>query len=570
MQIPLNQFENYIDETILKRGLSYFKNGYVHEPEEIKQGEFEALVEGTEDYTVRLTIEKGIITDYSCTCPYDYGPICKHITALIFYLQQEELGLEVQPPKSKTTTTKAKKTTKRKTIAEQVDELLDKVNHDELKQFVKKTVLADKKLRQNLILHFFHLTTNEDSKDFYAQQIKTILQIAKDSDGYISYSAVHNVCNITDQYLAAAQNEIANNKYNKAISICTAVIEEMTKGLQFTDDSDGYIGDAIFEALEILQNIAKSNPPETVRIQLLEYAISAYKKSCFDGWNDHFDMIHFATLLVKKDVEINNLIDILKNSIHTAHYKEKVQEIIYELLVKFKKLEEAETYLEQNISNSSFRLKVLETAYQNHNYSKAKLLANDAIKQENGISNSTWYEWLLKIAQAENNIKSIIEVARYLLLQGYDSECDTYYALLQQHIAPEEWNGFVEKMIAEIKKKPYHLHYWLLPKFYIKQEQWERLLNFVQSTERIDILMTYDKYLVNNYFTEIMDMYKKYILHSLNRAAQRNEYQKACEYIQRVVTLGGVRTAEIIISYLKNNYPRRPALMEELSHIKLR
>jgi len=35
MQIPLEQFEQYIDETILKRGLSYFKKGRVSQVEEI-------------------------------------------------------------------------------------------------------------------------------------------------------------------------------------------------------------------------------------------------------------------------------------------------------------------------------------------------------------------------------------------------------------------------------------------------------------------------------------------------------------------------------------------------------
>ncbi|MGB4853706.1 MAG: hypothetical protein WBQ38_15425, partial [Ignavibacteria bacterium] len=62
MRIPLNLFEQYIEETILKRGLSYFKKGYVNEPEEITQGVYEAIVNGSDDYKVKLTITKGIIT----------------------------------------------------------------------------------------------------------------------------------------------------------------------------------------------------------------------------------------------------------------------------------------------------------------------------------------------------------------------------------------------------------------------------------------------------------------------------------------------------------------------------
>jgi len=51
MKIPLDKFEQYIDETILKRGLKYFKNGHVYELEEISPGEYEAIVEGSEDYS---------------------------------------------------------------------------------------------------------------------------------------------------------------------------------------------------------------------------------------------------------------------------------------------------------------------------------------------------------------------------------------------------------------------------------------------------------------------------------------------------------------------------------------
>lgn len=121
MHIPLHQFEQSINETILHRGLSYFKNGLVNDPEEITKGMFEAVVEGTQNYLVHLQIENGIITDHSCTCPYDYGPVCKHIVAVIFALQQEEL--EITPKQKKKRKTASGKPGK-KTVAEKVDELL--------------------------------------------------------------------------------------------------------------------------------------------------------------------------------------------------------------------------------------------------------------------------------------------------------------------------------------------------------------------------------------------------------------------------------------------------------------
>ena len=87
MNIPLDQFEQIIDETILKRGLNYFRQGLVEEPEELSHGCFEAIVQGSEPYRVTVTVQDRKVTDYSCTCPYDMGPVCKHIVALLFALQ---------------------------------------------------------------------------------------------------------------------------------------------------------------------------------------------------------------------------------------------------------------------------------------------------------------------------------------------------------------------------------------------------------------------------------------------------------------------------------------------------
>jgi len=94
MKIPLNEFELVINQTILKRGFNYFKNGFVTDLVEVSNGEFEAIVLGTEDYTVKLEIKNEIIVEHNCDCPYDMGPVCKHVVAVIFYLQKDLLQFQ--------------------------------------------------------------------------------------------------------------------------------------------------------------------------------------------------------------------------------------------------------------------------------------------------------------------------------------------------------------------------------------------------------------------------------------------------------------------------------------------
>ncbi|MBS1942286.1 MAG: SWIM zinc finger family protein, partial [Bacteroidetes bacterium] len=115
MEIPLDRFEQEIDERILERGLKYFERGAVEEPEELEPGLYEAVVQGSEDYTVSVRLKGNAVTEYACDCPYD-GPVCKHVVALLFELQQNVLHLPKQG--------KGRKKAKKPTVAEQVDRAL--------------------------------------------------------------------------------------------------------------------------------------------------------------------------------------------------------------------------------------------------------------------------------------------------------------------------------------------------------------------------------------------------------------------------------------------------------------
>lgn len=93
MRFPLSEFEQFVDENILQRGLAYFKSGAITDFSDISNGEYEALVSGTEEYTVRLEVENNTVIAQDCDCPYDMGPICKHIVAVILHVRKYESEL---------------------------------------------------------------------------------------------------------------------------------------------------------------------------------------------------------------------------------------------------------------------------------------------------------------------------------------------------------------------------------------------------------------------------------------------------------------------------------------------
>ncbi len=567
MHIPLHHFEDYIDETILRRGLSYYKNGQVHEPEEIRTGEYEAIVEGTKDYAVRMTVNNGVITEHVCNCPYDMGPICKHVVAVIFYLQQDELDLQQKPVKTKPVAAKKKKK-KRKTIAEQVDELLEKATHDELKQFVREQAKLNVSFR-NLLLSSFVQYNADESKEFYEKQIKAILRSAKESEGSFDWYDARQVGNGVDHLLELAKKQIDNQNFKSAVLICTSIMEQMVGALEYADDSNGDMGSAIEASYEMLYTLAASQPDEDSRTMIIDYALSAVDKRVYAEWGWHPGMLRIAAMLLKTDAEIESVCMKLDKLQRSEHDRETAQSINYEVILKTKGEKEAEDFLEANIANPEFRRKVLQTALAQGNYTKAVSIAQGGVDYDQNKKSGLvieWYQWLLKIAQAQGEKEKIIDYARHLFIENFMPEQD-YYAILKQHVPPDAWVAFVERVIQDIAAKKRWFNKEQVAGIFIKEGWMERLLELVRKFPDLQTIGQYETHLAKKYTAEVVDLYVNALLEYMKTNLGRSHYKEACRYLRRVIKLGAREKANEVMLFFRKEYRQRRALMEELDNV---
>lgn len=87
---PLNQFKKVIPRHILDRGWDYFETDRILEIS-TQTDSIKAMVEGGEVYEVHIFLDKDqLVLDTDCTCPYDQGEHCKHITAVFYALEQSK------------------------------------------------------------------------------------------------------------------------------------------------------------------------------------------------------------------------------------------------------------------------------------------------------------------------------------------------------------------------------------------------------------------------------------------------------------------------------------------------
>jgi hypothetical protein len=358
MHFPLGGFEEYVEDRILKRGRTYFNNGQVGQCEDIAPGLYEAVVSGSEDYTVRLSIDNALVREHVCDCPYDMGPMCKHVVAFLYYLRDE-----FEPKKPAAKRRKPAKSIKRKTLIERVNDLLEKVSRDELNDFVRERATEDRLFR-DLFLSSFSNPDAPESKAFYAGQIKSILRSSSDRLGFIDWNGARRLSASVYRLLDLAKKGIKKRNYMGAAYICEAVMEQMIEALQYVDDSDGDIGGHIRYAVDILDGLVETSVREDVRQHLLDYCLSTFDKSKFEGWDFHMDILRLASRLITTEEELQQLFARTTRD-HRSDYARKVaEEITFSVLLKIRGEKEAEKYLEDHIENPDLRTQAIKRALE--------------------------------------------------------------------------------------------------------------------------------------------------------------------------------------------------------------
>lgn len=565
MSNSISQFLNLAGPVILERGRDYFRNGHVVSFEEIEPGEYEAVVEGTDNYIVNFKVIDGNIEDHSCTCPYDYGSICKHIMAAVLYLQKETGEIRLFGNKSKK---ERKSAVKKNTVAEQIDKLLDSVTHDDLKVFIRRKCISDPSFRRQVMSGLMYKSAFE-SPEKYREQIKDILRSAKDKNNFIPWSRVGSVGKAVSLVLDTAMNHITSGNWLIACYICFPVAEEMVKALDYADDSNADIGDNISFAFDILAQISESAVPEEIRTYLFDYVIKEYKREIFSGWDWQINLLEMAVRLVRTDHEAKKVMDILSVHPHHEFESEEMTRLEYELLRKMSGEDEAQKFLEQNLDNPDLRRKALSNALRKNDLKKLDEIAREGIDKDSAEKPGLaleWYDWLLKAAMKKGDTEKIVEYARYLFVDGFRHEQD-YYSILKKNIEPGKWNDFVEGIVNDIRRRGHFSDADVIAKIFINEQWWQRLLDLVSSMRHLPAISHYERYLSDEYANELAEVYEKGIREYLKRVEGRNHYREACGYIRRMKKLGGRKKVTELVLSLRSEYPKRKALLEELSLI---
>jgi hypothetical protein len=558
--LTLNNFEEIVDSTILQRGRGYYTSKRVSKLTKHDDG-WTARVDGSYYYHVEIeALEDGsVLTD--CDCPYDWGPYCKHIAAVLYAIRDGNIVIVSQPTSAKTEN------------KETVTEIIQRLSHEQLVSILIKTTKKDRELANWILLE--HGTFASDKAE-YVRIIDNGLDAFQDRYGFIDYKDAHRAVKPCWHLLSQAGELIEDGKATSALPMLQAIIETVTPVLGNADDSDGSISGCVSAAFEVLEDSILSLK-HTEKHNLFLYCIENISQKIYDGFGYDESFSALAGKLVCTAQERTNLFDALDRKIAQFPLRERFNRYKHEQVLQVKlnimyrdgdKPESIHQFLKENVHLDTARRQLVQIYIELKQFKSARELCSEAIvKYENQLLPGLVIQYrklLLEIARQANDTDAVLRLAEELLLEDQDTQ---YYDLLRDIISDDDWNNFVKELIETVKTKARpHMRVGLLGHIYIEEKMWTELIKLAQQTG-IRTLTRYEQYLHPNYPEECCEIYKEQVYNMLKRTSDRSTYHSAGIYLTQMIKLGQIEEVIEIVDDLKKSYSNRRAMVDELNKI---
>ena len=292
MELSLNEFEQQVNKTILMRGRDYFEHDHVVRVKRLSEGEFELAVMGTERYTVYLRFWGDAVMDHDCSCPYAWGPVCKHVVASLFYLREN--GLYSAPPLSK-------EMKDDRSVPRQVATMLEEMNYDDLRLFVHTLCWDDSLFQQIFLVRSLQFLPTV-SPDLYKLHLRSLINMCNHpTTTPFSYDDIDRVIDAVDDISFSVNDEISLGDPMKAIDISTAIIEEMSAFSCQIEHSE--IDDSIERAFNTLERLTHAELTDEQHSKLLDALLSlSYHPALQDEWG-RLRAIELAIGIIRNEQE---------------------------------------------------------------------------------------------------------------------------------------------------------------------------------------------------------------------------------------------------------------------------
>ena len=527
----ITEFLSLVEPRIYDRGVRYYENGMVTRL--VRDGAHcSAKVSGSdwEPYDVDILLtEDDRVKDWYCTCPYDGGDVCKHVVAALIAIQNGE--------------TKAKKPALKaggKRAAVLPGALSDGVAKQELTA-AKELIRAS--IRQNT------------------------------HRGYIDMRGCDAICSDMDDVLETASRRMERGQYPQAAALAREMLIMGAKLACEADSSSGSLTDTMAAALAILEDAAArlAGGESAEKRSVFDGILKAAKNKVFDGWDEwRYSLLNCAASLAdqKSAPKLNALLDHLLAAADQDEYgRDYIVEANFEtrfhLISAMDGPQAARAFLSEHLDLPRLRELAGSLDMEAGDYARAEKLClekAETVSESPYYGPSRWHELLCAIYRASSQEEKLTAQLRTMLLLG---KMDCYDELKRRLQAAGRWEREYRPLLKKVAASRPRYEYM---RILAQESEFELLMEQVR--ESPDSVFTYVKLLAKQYPEQVFTLCVSQIRTAAERAQNRRDYQKLCALVSKLADFGGRAEARRLIIELREAYPRRRAMQEELNAVE--
>lgn len=551
-------FEELFEEKILKRGYNYYLEDSVHDV--TKNGNYyEGLVYGTEIYEVQVEIdENGNVEDMDCDCPYAEENNCKHMVALLYYLENDGQ-------------IKSKKIIRN---TDNFDKIVDKISENEMKEFILAKLYENSDF-QNEFRSYFVQYFEKTPKRVYEKRISQSVYQAIGRKGFIEYNETDRFLDPMYDYIQEARNLIKHKEYQAPFWIVSLILEELPE--LPIDDSDGTTSYVESECIEVIEEILEKCKSENIINEIFNWIIESIKNDTLGDYSEGIEKI--LDEYFTEDKFINERLKIIDAKIqelnqekdyYTGYRLESLIKTKIALLYQLGMDKEALETIKDNIYFVPIRRMLIDRERENGNIDQVEKLLKEgmsiALKQGHCGTVTYYIEELLSIYEKQNNNEKYKDLVQETLFK-YSRASFKYYKKLKELYTKEQWENKRDSIIKELESDGEGCHRDDLRQIYIEEQYYDKLFHSVMTTPLFEIVVRYEKYLKKDFEKQLLEEYRK-IVDEKSRFTGKRNYEEVRKILQHMKTLkDGEKLVEKMIEEYKIKYANRRLMLEELDKI---
>lgn len=550
---------------ILERGLRYYEEGAVTEVTETETG-YEAVVEGSETYSVEIEIRDERIYDMWCSCPYaEDGNYCKHMAAVLYEIAQEERVQETASPSSLSSGLLPKICSDR-----ELSKTIQTIPEDEIRSLLLELAQRDASLQTRILTQYSeHISRDQITR--FKEEIDRIADRNSDRYGFVdwnrSYGYVRDMEDFLDQNVPTL---IDRNYFWAAFELTNAVFVKV--GNQDMDDSGGesaQLADLCYDYWSMITESCSQTDKRKIFAWFEKHLSSHIVADYMEHYISDFLMneFHEEDFLKRKLAILDEQIRSSRSEKNGAqnwmthyHYEycvSKKLEIMRELHTQDEKIQE---YIKNNWEFRSVRTIQLQDYLSRNKFAEAIELLKES-KEIDHASPGWVAQYSAQLIELYQKTDRKREYKTELLFQIFHCSQNRldFVEQLKAVCTQSEWDAYREQILTGSTTRS--IRYELME----HEGLYERLLEELAAASSICHLDQYESVLKKKFPEKVRDLYIQYLKQQAEHASDRKRYRCMMQYLKKIQKYpDGTKAASALAGEWRGRYCRRSAMMDEL------